>query len=160
MKRERMKMDKELTDKIDEGMFPELGGKEIEIGSGANKIKLHITESPIFYTKKLNKEMQPIYSAIVGVKGEVDVASLINVQSIESFLDTLINAAYTVVSRVAPKITKEQLEQLASEKDLIDIIKTQMEVNGIVNFFKDILAGVMNIAARMTTMSPKSEPSI
>lgn len=134
-------MEKEIADKIEEGLMPELGGKVIKI---CDK-EFHITEMPVFYVKQLNRKLEPVYSLIAGHDNKITVGDLLNVNKIESFYDILIDIAFMILNRIDDTITKEWLEKNASEKVLIEIIKTQLEVNGLVNFLGDILRNLMGM---------------
>lgn len=130
--------DKEVEKKIEEGLIPELGGKIIKVGT----FDLHITEMPIFYVKQLNRMMQPIYD-LVGGKKDVKLEDLINVSKIEEFYDNLLTMAALITERINPEINRDYLEKNVGEGTLLRIIHTQLEVNGLINFFRDILGGVL-----------------
>lgn len=137
----------ELQKKVDEGLMPELGGQMFELHGK----QLRVTEMPILYTKKLNKLMQPFYGLVTGVGGEVNVQDLINMDKIEGFYDNLLDIGFVIANRLDNSITREWLEENVSEKDLINLLRVQLEVNGLLNFLKEIWQGVIATLASFKT---------
>lgn len=132
----------ELERKIENGLMPELSDKFVQVG---NK-KLHITEMPVLYVKMLNRKMKPFYAFLTGME-QVDVSKLVSVEAIENMYDNLLELAEIVTTRIDPTVDKAYLEATCSEKKLIEIIQAQLEVNGLVNFLKDISKGLIQMLA-------------
>jgi hypothetical protein len=131
----------ELQEKIDEGLMPSLGGIKIKIGDK----EITVIEKPIFYVKQLNRKLKPVYSLLSGSKGEVKIEDLVNAEKIEEIYDNLLDITLTIVNWYDPEITLEFLEKNCSERQLIDIIHAQVKVNGLVDFFVQILKGLMSV---------------
>ena len=81
--------------------------------------------------------MKPIYD-LIGSGTEITVQDLMNIKRIEEFYDTLLDLAAFISIRTNPEIDKDFLEHNAGEKTLLNIIKTQLEVNGLINFLGEI----------------------
>lgn len=151
-----MNNEQELKDKMDEGMMPGLGGKKIRVG----KKEYDITELPIFYTKRLQRMLSPAVGVFMGQKNSLSPEALINPDNIDKALSSIEDPAYFIMNYHYPEDfpSKETFAEVASERQCLSIIGAQLEVNGIVDFFKQLLESVLRlVATNLAVAASKSE---
>ena len=131
---------------IEEGLMPELKD-DVRVQIGGRELILN--EMPIFYVRQLNKKIAPIYGLLSGnISQESLVKSLIDEKSIDVMYKTLSEVGHFVANRYDENITFEWIEKHASEKEVLNLIQKQLEVNGIVDFLKNVLRAIVEMIAR------------
>ena len=150
----------EINKKVEEALMPSLGSREVTIGNGDKSITFKVSEMPVYYVKKLNRLMEPFYSILRGGE-EIDIKTFINADKFDQFEDDILKASaliYTYHTTGDDQdeqviLNMEKLGKICSEKQLFNIILAQMEAQGLVNFLKSILTGVINILPKIGSLN-------
>lgn len=166
--------EKELKQKVEDGLFPEINPVRVEIRNGW---EIEITALPVLDVMKLNRKLEPFYRIF---QGGFDGNQLLDANFIEKHYKEMLDAAWfivqyhskkkkqydgNIVQRIIAKIksllfglriSRKYLGESCDERVLLKIIYSQLEVNGHVNFFKLILKGVIQMLAMGSFPSTQS----